>query len=391
MCVTGKLFMNKTVRLTLIIFLLSATQAVANGVDNKHNLTGYYKALMLNTRSTSTKEDFGALTNRLRLKYNHEFNDQWQVHVTLDNEAIIHDAGNLPDFAFTRSMEQDYSSTLDWDKVSSDNDHVYSRHAIHRAYVKYYSSKFQAVVGKQAIDWGKMRFYSPIDLFNSPAAIAVEHEERIGADAINLNFSIDDFSGVNLIYVPDDKDSKNSFGAKLYKTIGTYDVSVIAGEFRRNMVFGVAFDGYVKDAGLRGEVTYNKFDNGREFARASIGMDYNVNDKIYLLMEHFYNGGADDNNASTFSSSFSTARDQLSLKKHLSSLWFQYKITPLIDFNTFVVYDWEGRSGVANPEVKYGLSQNLDLRLGSQLFWGTTDSEFGLYEHLYYFEVQWYF
>lgn len=377
--------------ITFTYLFLYSQQVHAQYTKDKHSLTGYYKALMLNTRSTSTKEDLNALTNRLRLEYDYTHNEHWLAHITLDNEAIIHDAGNLPDFAFTRSAVQDNASTLDWDKTSSDNEHVFSRHAIHRAYIKYYSSQFQAVIGKQAIDWGKMRFYSPIDIFNSPQATAVEHDERMGTDAVNLNIALNDFFGINLIYAPGDQNSKNSMGVKAYKTIGTYDISLIAAEIRRNLVFGLAFDGYVKNAGLRGEVTHNKFDNGRAFTRASIGMDYNINDKIYTLMEHFYNGGADDNDVTAFTSSFTDAREILSLKKHLTSLWVQYKFTPLIDFNTYVVYDWEGQSGMASPEVSYSLSQNLDLRLGSQMFWGASDSEFGLYEHLYYFEVQWYF
>lgn len=108
-------------------------------------------------------------------------------------------------------------------------------------------------------------------------------------------------------------------------------------------------------------------------------------------MEHFYNAGADDNNPAAFSGSFSKAREILSLKKHLSSLWMQYKISPLMDFNTYLIYDWEGESIVVNPEIKYSLSESMDLSLGGQFFWGQSLSEFGDYQHLYYLEFIWYF
>ena len=383
--------MIKRIIFILFFILNCAFFAQANDNSSKHNLTGHYKSLLVSTESNSSKEELYALTNRLRLKYNYEYNENWQVHLTVDNEVIVHDAGNTPDFDFTRSKQQNFTSTLDWDKVSSDTDHIYSRHSVYRAYIKYYTPEFQAVIGKQAIDWGKMRFYSPIDLFNSPGAIDIEHEERVGADAINLNFALSDFSGVNLIYVPGDGDTNHSYGVKAYKTFGTYDISVIAAEVRKNLSFGLAFDGYVKQAGLRGEITHNIFENNREFTRFSVGVDYNINDKIYVLMEHFYNGGADDNNQAAFSSSFSTAREIISLKKHLSSLWVEYKVTPLIDFNTYLVYDWEGESGVINPELVYSLSESLDLTAGTQFFWGPALSEFGDYQNLYYVEIIWYF
>ncbi len=383
--------MKRTITVIVLIYLLASGIAHADEHDGRHNLTGYYKSLLVSTQSTSTQEELFALTNRLRIKYNHAFNDNWQVYVALDNELILSDAGNTSDFAFTRSKMQDNTATLDWDKVSSDTGHRYSRHAVYRAYIKYYSPKLQAVIGKQAIDWGKMRFYSPIDLFNTPGPIDIEHDERVGADAINLNYAISDFSGINLIYIPGDHNSKQSYGAKIYKTIGTYDISLIAAEVRHNVSFGIAFDGYIKQAGLRGEITHNIFDNNREFARASIGVDYNVNDKIYILMEHFYNGGADDNDAASFLGDFNTARELLSLKKHLTSLWVQYKFTPLIDFNTYLIYDWEGESLALNPEVKYSLSESLDLTVGGQFFWGKSLSEFDSYNDLYYLQIQWYF
>ena len=92
---------------------------------------------------------------------------------------------NTPDFEFIRSREQKNTSSWDADVTSVDNDHVYLRHALFRAYAKYYSPNLQVTLGKQGIDWGVMRFYSPNDIFNTVGPIDLEREERVGVDAIN--------------------------------------------------------------------------------------------------------------------------------------------------------------------------------------------------------------
>lgn len=369
-----------------LLFALSSSFAGENSLD----ISGYYKNILTLSKSLYTKEDIFADTQRLRLDFKKQ-TEPWQFFLSVDNEAIVNDFANTSDFSFIRSKIQDNLTAIDLDKVSVDNEHLYLKHSLYRAYLKYYQPKFQAVLGKQSIDWGRMRFYSPLDLFNSLAPTEIEADERIGIDAVNLNFSPKDFSGLNFVLAPAKNSGEASFGARLFHKIETFDCALIAASIRKDKVLGFLFDGYLRDAGFRGEFSYTKQDNKREFPRVSLGLDYNFFAKLYLLFEQFFNGGADDNDATALTSSYSLSRKILSLKKHLSNLGITYELTPLVKLDNFIIYDWDGKSVFLNPQLRYNIFKNTDISLGAQLFQGRGNSEFGDYQNAYYLQVKVFF
>lgn len=371
-----------------LFVLMDAPDLVAK--QNDPFISGYYKNLFSATQSSGSKEGISSDLQRLRLEFKKQI-DPWQFYLTLDNEALLNNFSHTPDFAVIRSKSHDRLASWDLDKVSVDDDHVYLRHSVYRAYIKYYTPHFQAVAGKQTVDWGRMRFYSPFDVFNPVGPVDLEPEERVGVDAVNLNFSPEDFAGINAVVAPGRDAGETSVGLKVYKTITPYDYALIAASVKKTTILGVSFDGAVKDAGFRGEVTQNRQDNKKSYVRISAGVDYNLTEKLYVLWEQFFNGGHDDNDIGTFTSSYRYARETLSIKRNLSSVHLRYSLTPLADLSTTLIYDWEGESIVVNPQLKYNVSPNTDMSVGSQLFWGKADSEFGSYEHLGYFELKCFF
>ncbi len=376
----------------LILFLIIVYDvAIAAESFGDIKISGYYKNIISSSKTTDTKEDFFYTLNRLRIKFNTYFTHSWQINLTMDNEAIINDFANTSDFSIIRSRMQEKVSTLDMDKVSCDDAHLYTRHSLYRAYLKYYSKNLQIVIGKQAIDWGKMRFYSPLDIFNPVEAVDIEHDEKIGVDALNVNFSTGAFSGINLIVSPGRDDSKDSFGIKLYRSLGTYDSCFIVSDVKKDIIAGFSFDGYLKNAGLRAEITYTHAENKRNYIRTSLGLDYTFNDKLYILFEQFYNGGNDDNNPDIFLTSYNSSSKIMSLRRHISGIWINYKFTPLLMSDTFILYDWDGKSSVINPEINYNIKTNIDISIGTQLYFGGADSEFGRYKNMFYAKLKCFF
>jgi hypothetical protein len=372
-----------------VIFFLFLSPLSSFASIEPLEISGYYKNLLTVSNSVSTKEGIAADLQRFRLEFQKQVNP-WQFHLALDNEAIFNDMAHTGDFESIRHSQQQFTSTFDWDKTSVDNDHLYLRHAIYRAYVKYYTPRMQTVVGKQAIDWGRLRFYSPADLFNPVSATSLEPDERAGVGAINVNISSSEFSGVNVVAAPGSDEERSSYGVKVYHKLLSYDCALIAARIHKRQVYGAVFDGYLASAGFRGEFTHEIADDGRAYPRAALGLDYTFNEKFYALMEYIFNGGA-ENDPTAFTSSFFTAQRLLSLRKQLSSLWLQYKITPLVEWNNYLIYDWEGRSVAFNPELKYNVTENVDVAAGVQLFWGNTGSEFKNDRNVYYLQVKIYF
>ncbi len=390
--------MKKCLLITIFTLLLPFLPSSGFCGDNKLNISGYYKNLTAFTKSNVTNGHFYGSTNRFRLELKKRI-ESWQFQLTLDNEALVHDFRKKPDFAFVETRTQNPTAFLDWDQVSVDKEHLYVKHTIHRAFIKYYKPKFQATIGKQAVDWGKMRFYSPLDIFNAIKPTDLEPEERMGIDAINLNFSPESFSGLNFVYSQGDDSDTTNIGLKAYGKLSTYDLSFILASANKQRTAGFAFDGYVKDAGFRGEISYSKakFDNNRSYLRTALGMDYNFPNKVYLLFEQFYNGGSDESFPNFISFSNRRYRKILSLQKHLSSLYASYEATPLITLKNAIIYDWEGNSFTVNPEIQYDVFENIELTAGAQLYSDHTNSlftssnEFGVYENAYYFQLKWFF
>ena len=376
-------------KLILFFCIFILTPLFTSAEESPLEFSGYYKNLSTFTKSVASEENISAVLNRLRLEVKKEI-DPWTFYAAIDNELIFHDFQNTAEFGFIRSRAQASSASWDWDQISADDRHHYSRHAIYRATIQYYDPKYQVTIGKQGIDWGVMRFYSPNDIFNTVGPIDLEYDERVGVDAININYAFDDFSGLNFVAVPDGDDEDFMMALKAYKTIKTYDTAFMIGKVRDNFLVGVTFDGYLKDAGFRGELQYMDRDDSNDFVRASVGLDYSLNEDFYLLFEQFYNEGASGSFA-TFAASYLSSLQFLSAEKNLSSIWAKYSFTPLLDWNNYIIYDWDGGSFVYNPELHYNITDNVELKFGTQLYFGSGDSEFGAVEHLYYGQIQWFF
>lgn len=370
-----------------VIFFFSSTNAFANPV--KDAISGYYKILSAFTKSTSTKEGIYYALQRLRLEFDPQLTKNISLNLTYDHELLLNDFSHTSDFDLIRQKNQKNFAWFDADQVITDTDHIYERQALHRAFLKFESPHSRVTFGKQLIDWGRMRFYSPLDLFNQPLPSDIEADERLGFDALNIELFSQNFSSINILYGPETNENRSSYGLRFYKKFGTYDTFLIAAKHEKEKVAGFGFDGYIKDAGFRGEFSYTK--RGKNtFPRFSVGADYNFFTKTNVLLEYFYNGAA-DGNYNTFASSLVWQRQQLSLEKHLLSQMLTHQLTPLLKFRWLSIYDITGKSAFLNPEFRYNVKEDLDVAIGAQLYVESRGSEFENSNNLYYIELKCFF
>ena len=391
--------MKKTVSLIfiLIFFLTFINVSLAFEKQNTKfsleklgiSFSGYYKNLFTSSKTLNTEDNFYLDINRLRLAYKQTFTKNLSLQLTYDQEGLIHDIEHSAEMDLIRQKNQNDLAFLDLDHTASDKDHMYQRRSLYRAFIQYETDNLMATLGKQNIDWGRLRFYSPFDLFNPPSPSDLESDERLGFDALNIELTSDNFSGINFIFGPESNSSHTNFGLKLYKKIKTYDLFFIAAKVKKDRVAGLGFDGYIKDAGFRGEFTYTK--KGKEkFPRFSLGIDYNFPNKIYVLAEYFYNGGA-NGDYDAFANSYAEQRNRLSIQKNLISLYMDYEITPLFKFSITNINDPKGQSVYVNPELRYNIMKNWDFAVGGQLFFESKGSEFENCNHTVYFKTKVFF
>ena len=387
---------------TIVFLPLLASSAFA--IEGP-KLGGYYKNLLVTSETISNKKPYILDLERFRFDINEKFSDNLSARLVYDNNFILDDFSTSPDFNLIREDNQRELAFWDTHQVLINNRDLFWTDSFYRAYVQYVSPLIQCVIGKQTVDWDRMRFYHPFDFFNPIAPTAIEKDEKMGVDAVNIDFRPQSFMSYNFIYAPDKIPNQQSVGLRFLTKVRDYDIFILGVDQKRDYYLGFGFDGYLNESGLRGEVTYasihnnddRDIDNGNNsrnadnFLRASIGMDRSFSPKLYGIIEYFYNGGAKIMNAPLFLSSLQYSRRSLSITKHIIGAGLEYEFTGITKLNNYLFYDFEGNSFFYNPEFKWNIKPNTDITVGCQIFEGDDNSEYGNYHDLFYAEMKLYF
>ncbi|MBF0217294.1 MAG: hypothetical protein HQL30_09920 [Candidatus Omnitrophica bacterium] len=384
-----------------------AWAAAAEGAE----LGGYYKDIFTTSRTVSNDKPYVSYLQRARLDLAGKLSDTMSANVIYDHDLLLDDYSRTADFNLVRENNQRSLAFWDTHHVLLDERDIFWTQSLYRAYVRYESPALLCTMGKQDIDWSRMRFYHPFDLFNPVSPMSIEKDETMGVDAVTAELLPADFMSYDLIYAPDIDTDRQSFGLRFSGKIGDYDIFLMGADIRSDAVLGFAFDGYLKDSGLRGEYTYT-FMNGRNsdafidtgqgdeftdkrrderFSRASIGMDRSFTPKLYGVAEYFYNGGAKKIHAPLFFSSVKFNRTAFSVTKHIISTGLEYECTGVTKLNNYLFYDIEESSFCYNPEFVWNIVPNADLTVGCQIFKGGSVSEYGSYHNLFYAEMKLFF
>jgi hypothetical protein len=320
--------------------------------------------------------------DRLRLDFDLELFSQLQLKLIYDNELIL--GNELNEFQLN-----DAPSFLDLDHDLERNDNLLWRHAIYRAYARYFTESIDITLGRQRIAWGVARLWNPIDLFNPTNPLQLEGAEKQGVDAAKVELYLGPLSSLQAVFAPQDKVEEQSVALRYRFTLQKYDLAFMAGEFRDAEVIGGSFDGYLGDGGIRGEITYTYKSPENEFIRAVVGGDYTFANSLYLLMEYLYNGGTVS--AVDWLSFQTSSAEIITRERNFLGFGLGYDITPLVRLDGYFIYDIDQKSTFVGPRLSYSVIENLDLLIGVQLFNGKLDSEFGNLINIYYTQLQWFF
>jgi len=381
----------KAIIILLIISFLIIPPARASEDSQQIDIGGYYKNLFTTSKTTSTVEEFVSCLQRVRLELNRKFTDELSCMLMYDNELLLNNFSDTPDFDIIRQQNQGNLALVDADHVLSDEKHSYWKHGIYRAYIKYYTPEFQCTLGKQAIDWSRTRLYHPFDLFNPISPLDIEGDEKFGVDAINVAFSPDGYGTLNAIYAPRRDSDEQAYGLRFLTKAGDYDIFFMGSNVKKDTILGCGFDGYIKEAGFRGEWTLTFADEDDDYFRGVVELDYSFTSKLYGLVEYFYNGGAKLTNAARFLGNYEFSREAMSITKHIIGAGLEYEPSGITKLKNYVFYDIEESSIFYNPEFKWNFRANADLSFGAQFFGGDNESEYGSYHNLYYTELKLFF
>ncbi len=369
----------------LCLLILAAFASSARAVE----LKGYYKNL-LTASKTAGGEAYTSDLNRLRLELVANPAPGLSVHLAWDNELVTGDV--LSTAAFIAAKDAPEETAADLSATFIDAPDLWWGHSVYRAYAKYSRGRVTITAGRQRIALGTGRVWNPTDLINPLTPIDVEGAERQGVDAVRLDVATGPLSAVTVVHSPGRESSGDVSFARASTNISGYDLSAMAGSFRRDVVVGADFSGYIRDSGFRGEFTYTDRDSGGGgFARAVLSFDHTFESSLYVLLEYLYNGGNDPGLSSPLLASGTS--EITTRNRNFVAIGTGYDITPLVRFDSVIVYDVDGRSVLAAPAITYNIRDDIDLSAGVQVFGasGSGRGEYGSTPTLFHAGVTAYF
>lgn len=371
--------------LRLIAFFLCLLYPwIASSVE----VSGQYRNLIFQTKDSLGKQQLTDL-NRLRLTGKGRF-DRFTWEVSYDNELLyggmVHDPryqllSQLPDRTYVNAsayIQRDRS--LDW------------KHTLYRGWLQYEYEDVAVTVGRQRVAWGSGRIWHPTDRFNPVSPVALEMDQKLGVDAVNLLWRYGGFGSVQLIVAPGQSahNVTRKVAGRWQDTFGEFDVAVMAGEFGDENIIGLDLTGNLGDGGGRVEVIRSTAGVAGPYTQLSTGYDYTLisnlfPEGLYLAIEYFYNGAAPDIP--------NPLADRLqSVNRSLWGGQMGYDLTALWRLDLLMLADFSHQSFFYVPRVSWSVAENVDISMLAQLVdRGEKSGEYSGSNHLYAMQLEWYF
>jgi hypothetical protein len=231
-----------------------------------------------------------------------------------------------------------------------------------------------------------------MDLFNPINPASYYKIEKDGADAVSAKYAFGNFTDLNVVFNPQEKIKNSNYAFRFRTNFAEYDMSVIGGYFDRRIVGGLDFAGNLFDAGVRGEgiISVNKDSTEDNFVKFILGIDNQFTPKLYALAEYHYNGeGKTDRNSYDFER---LAKGEIqNLSRNYICLSAMYQLNALTNITLTDISNLNDGSGFVNAVLSFAAKEFLTLNLGSQITYGSMESEYWYYPFSLYFQADYYF
>jgi hypothetical protein len=365
----------RLVFLGLVFWLLPVTGA--GGADLQWS--GSFKSL--NIYSKEAPADLLPATrvssNRARLDVAWQADPVWQVEAALDYRYLWSD----PPTALFRPTT-DFNRRLDLEKDWQHSGHATGRLQFDRLNLQVRTGPVDMKVGRQAIGFGRIVVFSPLDVIAPFPPDAIDTDVRSGVDALQVvyNYGLDGRLGALAVWGEDS--SYDSYLGTWTDNSNGLDLLLIGGQLRgRNMV-GAGLAGSLGTLGLKAEVSlHDGRDTGRiggdlydSYALAAVEGWYRFDNGLSLITQYLYNGPGSKN-----PERYPAVLESAPLQEGLTALLGRnylfvvpaYDIHPLATLQGLLIYNLDDQSALLRPTLELSLADNISL----DLFWSWCTGE----------------
>lgn len=266
---------------------------------------------------------------------------------------------------------------------------------IDRLSLTYNIKDWEIKIGRQRINWGKTWAWNTNDLFNAYNFLDFDYEERPGSDAISILKNYGESSVIQAVYSYGKDLDHSIIALRNQFSIKTYDIQLIAASYYTDFAFGIGWEGYIKDAGFKGESTvFIPKESELETKTAvltSLSADYFFKNGLMLIGSILHNSNGVTDAESFDTQSFlgeSLSARNIMPNKFSYLIQSSYQINPASSGSLGVMY-MQGFGAVALlPSYAYSIKNNWDADVFGQLFFGKIDNEFQNIQNGIYFRLR---
>jgi len=298
----------------------------------------------------------------------------------------------------------------------SDNN-AEARLSVDRAFVKYRLPSFDLTLGRQAVTFGKARFWNPLDVFLPFDARQFDREYKPGVDAVRVDVPVGEMSGLTMVAAPGRVDGSRVYArswygsavlGRVYTNLADFDFAAQGGKVYGGYQGGAGLTGALGPIEVRAEGAYLfSIDEPDEptpvpdHLMAVVGVGRLFDCSLNLQAEYLYNGAGDDANLDAALSRVAAGR-ALQMSEHLVAAMIGYDLLPLLTGSVATIVSVSDGSGLVQPGLEYSVSDESDLLAGAMIAWGRRPrvtppaglelrSEFGTYPDFFYVQYRVYF
>lgn len=385
---------EKIIFVALFFMILANGQDKDNWFNENTQFSGYVKFL-----NTSTFKNFNSIANdnllhnRLNLKI--YASEAFTVSVELRNRLFWgNSVQNIPNYADLIDENQN----IDLSVNIIDEPALLLHSKIDRLNIDYRAGKWQFTIGRQRINWGKNLVWNPNDLFNTYSFIDFDYEERPGADALRVQHFLSGDSSLEAVinFVKDGADNTLAFKYNFHKY--NYDFQVLLAKYLEDYTIGIGWEGAIKTVGIKGEFSYfipqEKGNTHDDVLVGSVSLDYYFKNGISVNSSVLFNGGGIRNSNSFDANQFNSL--ELNAKNLMPNRWSYFfqiskSLTPAINASMSTIYAYELKGLFLMPQFGYSISQNWDLDMIAQVFYGKEDDNFSNVQNSIFLRFRWSF
>ena len=272
-------------------------------------------------------------------------------------------------------------------------------------------------VGRQTIGFGSARFINPLDVITSFSFDTIDKEEKRGSDAIRARIPFGEMGEIDTGLICGDsfEIDKSAAYINVKFSVDDFDYTFMGMVFMENLLLGLDFQTSILDAGYWLEAGYilpdavKNSNSDEDYLRVSTGCDYNLSPVLYAFIEYHYNGAGSASTDNYIKLGDKTAYHEgrvYLLSRHYLIPGCSWEITPLCNAQASVMINLLDGSAFISPWIEYSLSENFYLEAGAFICAGekssatinsigralnNIESEFGLYQNIYFCSLRFYF